>query len=79
MAKKTKAELIGARLVPGQRYRTQHGAMFECLMVSDKGAAQLRSVMSGATFTADDIRMYEDGSVSWGRIEDLHYTKEASS
>ena len=77
MAQKTKAELIGARLEPGKRYRAQHGTMFECLSVSETGAAQLRSVMSGATFTAENIRVYEDGSVSWGRIEDLHYTKEA--
>lgn len=72
MARKTK-EALPARLVPGQRYRSQQGAEFECLMVADSGAAMLRSVMSGATFTAESVDMYEDGSISWRGVRDLCY------
>ncbi len=75
MKKKANAVVVGAQLIPGHKYSAQPGTLFECLAVTEKGAAKLRSVMSGATFTAEEICMYEDGSISWSDVHDLHYEK----
>lgn len=71
--KRAKAVVIGAQLVPGHRYRVMHGGTFECLAVSESGAAQLRSIASGATFIAEDITQYDDGTISWHKSRDRHY------
>lgn len=70
---RAKAVVIGAQLVPGKRYRVMHGGAFECVAVSERGAAQLRSVASGATFIAEEITEYDDGTISWRKSRDIRY------
>lgn len=76
---RAKAVVIGAQLQPGHRYRVMHGGTFECIAVSEQGAAQLRSITSGATFIAEEITLYDDGTISWCKSRDLHYSRETKA
>ena len=77
MSQRAKPAVCGVSLKPGTIYNGHTRGTFYCEAVSDTGAALLYSIASGARIIVADVIMFEDGSITWGRLVQAVYDKEA--
>ena len=77
MSRKPESAARPASLVPGTVYKGRMRGTFYCEAVSDTGLTLLYSIASGARIIVADVIMFEDGSITWGRLVQTVFDKEA--
>lgn len=72
MKKREGWQMSRTRFIPkvGTTYRNHGGGEYECIAIKSDGNAWMRNVVSGWTFLAHYVVMYESGAIEWDYSSD---------